>query len=166
MGIGADYFGTLIINRLSCFSKRRRCFTVYLHNLLKTNLLNMMQKDELVEVLPQLLGIIFALVLLGTFTSHSFLLYGALLLLLSLILRLRFLLTLARVLHSIISQSARLLTYALLVFSYICIITPYALVYRIFNRKATAKFTLPSPDGTFYIDSTHTYNKEYFEHPW
>ncbi len=62
--------------------------------------------------------------------------------------------------------AARAVTLAVLALVYFLAVTPSALLYRLFNRRALARFTSDPGDSLFEEPGDGGYGRETFEKPW
>lgn len=118
------------------------------------------------KVLPQFLGISFALVFLSIWHDNQVFLFIVLSILFLLIIRAKILVTLGIMLHEIIKFLGQSITVFVLGFVYIFLITPYGFIFRFFQKDIHLKFNFKNTDNTFFIDSTTKYTRDYFERPW
>jgi len=125
-----------------------------------------MTDRELLEILPQFFGILFALILIGSLTEHTFLYYVALAVLFGLIFKLRLLLLAGRFLRDVLHFIGQAITYTALGAIYVFFVIPYALFFRLVEKKTVTIFFPEATTRTSFVETKNTYNKEYFERPW
>lgn len=125
-----------------------------------------LREEELIEVLPQFLGITFALGFFSYYLHKENLLLIALGVLFLLIIRFRPLLFVGRLLHGTLKSAGRYFTFALLGFLYIVLISPYAFLVRLFVRESRVKFSAEKEKGTSFFERNKTYEKSDFEKVW
>ena len=115
--------------------------------------------------IPPVLGISFALLLFAIFKEESSFIYATLVLLLLAIVRFGPLLLIAETIQTILKTVGAFLVKFILSFLYLALISPYALLVRLFNGALKRKFHEQNL-GSNYHNIDYSYTKEYFERPW
>ncbi len=125
-----------------------------------------MSDTELLLVLPQLLGISFAMVLLGILYTNEKCIYAALAVLFLLILRSHVLYILGTTLHTTIRSLGTLLVTSVLGTLYLTIITGYAYIFRLLSRDIVQKFSHDQNIKSSFIQVNQQTAREDFEKLW
>ena len=115
--------------------------------------------------IPPVLGISFALLLFAIFKEETSFIYATLVLLLLAIVRFGPLLLIAETIQTILKTVGAFLVKFILSFLYLALISPYALLVRLFNGALKRKFHEQNL-GSNYHNIDYSYTKEYFERPW
>lgn len=125
-----------------------------------------MSDTELLRVLPQFLGITFALLLFAFLREDMRFMYVASGILFLLILRVRFLFILGSVLHTILKTLGSSLVTFILGTLYLTVITLYAFLFRMLNKDIVQKFSYTMPSRTSFVQQERAFTKEDFEKLW
>ena len=115
--------------------------------------------------IPPVLGISFALLLFAIFKEETSFIYATLVLLLLAIVRFGPLLLITDTIQTILKATGGGLVKFILSVLYLALISPYALLVRVFNRELGKKFHNQNMNSNYH-NTDYSYTKEYFERPW
>lgn len=125
-----------------------------------------MSDTEFLKVLPQFLGISFALLIFAILKEDMRFIYIATGILFLLILRVHFLFILGSVLHTILKTLGSSLVTFILGTLYLTVITLYAFLFRVLNKDIVHKFSYTVPSRTSFVHQERAFTKEDFEKLW
>ena len=115
--------------------------------------------------IPSVLGISFALLLFAIFKEEDTFIYVALVLLLLAIVRFGPLLLITNTIQAILKAAGAFLVKFILSVLYLALISPYALLVRLFSGALRRKFHEQNLNSNYH-NVDYSYTKEYFERPW